>query len=60
MSCILRTHARSRTGMEDAIRAKHNVEIDGRRISVKEAIPQDQIPPGLFVARPLGFVSSVS
>lgn len=32
-------------GMEDAIRDKHNSEIDGRRISVKEAIPQDQIPP---------------
>lgn len=35
----------SRAGMEDAIRDKHNSEIDGRRISVKEAIPQDQIPP---------------
>lgn len=33
------------SGMEDAIRDKHNSEIDGRRISVKEAIPQDQIPP---------------
>lgn len=31
--------------MEDAIRDKHNSEIDGRRISVKEAIPQEQIPP---------------
>jgi RNA recognition motif-containing protein len=36
----------SRAGMEDAIRDKHNAEIDGRRISVKEAIPQEQIPPG--------------
>lgn len=35
----------SRAGMEDAIRDKHNSEIDGRRISVKEAIPQEQIPP---------------
>jgi hypothetical protein len=38
----------SRAGMEDAIRDKHNSEIDGRRISVKEAIPQEQIPPGAF------------
>jgi hypothetical protein len=36
----------SRAGMEDAIRDKHNSEVDGRRISVKEAIPQEQIPPG--------------
>ncbi|KAF6255924.1 hypothetical protein COO60DRAFT_1272258 [Scenedesmus sp. NREL 46B-D3] len=36
----------SRAGMEDGIRDKHNAEIDGRRISVKEAIPQEQIPPG--------------
>jgi hypothetical protein len=35
----------SRAGMEEAIRAKHNIELDGRKISVKEAIPQDQIPP---------------
>eukprot|EP00879_Flechtneria_rotunda_P003515 GHRR01003746.1.p1 GENE.GHRR01003746.1~~GHRR01003746.1.p1 ORF type:complete len:208 (+),score=55.12 GHRR01003746.1:205-828(+) len=35
----------NRAGMEDAIRQKHNADIDGRRISVKEAIPQDQIPP---------------
>lgn len=37
---------RSRAGMEDAIREKHNSELEGRKISVKEAIPQDQIPPG--------------
>jgi len=36
---------RSRAGMEEAIRAKHNTELEGRKISVKEAIPQDQIPP---------------
>ena len=30
----------SRAGMEEAIRAKHNIELDGRKISVKEAIPQ--------------------
>lgn len=41
----------SRGGMEDAIRDKHNTEIDGRRISVKEAIPQEAIPPGLVVAQ---------
>lgn len=41
----------SRAGMEDAIRDKHNAELDGRRISVKEAIPQDQIPPGERQAR---------
>eukprot|EP00775_Hariotina_reticulata_P002422 gene2422-2727_t len=35
----------SRAGMEDAIRAKHNSDLEGRRISVKEAIPQEQIPP---------------
>jgi hypothetical protein len=32
--------------MEEAIRDPHNSELDGRKISVKEAIPQDQIPPG--------------
>lgn len=36
---------RSRAGMQEAINAKHNTEIEGRKISVKEAIPQDQIPP---------------
>lgn len=35
----------SRAGMQEAISAKHNTELDGRKISVKEAIPQDQIPP---------------
>jgi RNA recognition motif-containing protein len=33
-------------GMDRAIEAKHNTEIDGRKISVRSAIPQDQIPPG--------------
>lgn len=36
---------RSRAGMQEAINAKHNTELEGRKISVKEAIPQDQIPP---------------
>jgi len=36
----------SRAGMEEAIRAKHNTDLEGRKISVKEAIPQEQIPPG--------------
>jgi hypothetical protein len=35
----------SRAGMQEAINAKHNTELEGRKISVKEAIPQDQIPP---------------
>jgi hypothetical protein len=29
--------------MQEAISAKHNTELDGRKISVKEAIPQDQV-----------------
>jgi len=33
-------------GFDDAIREMHETELDGRRISVKSAIPQDQIPPG--------------
>ena len=37
-------------GMDRAIEAKHNTEIDGRKISVRSAIPQDQIPPGELAA----------
>jgi RNA recognition motif-containing protein len=36
----------SKEGMDDAIAKRHNTEIDGRKISVRSAIPQDQIPPG--------------
>jgi hypothetical protein len=32
--------------MDAAIRDKHDSDLEGRRISVKSAIPQDQIPPG--------------
>jgi hypothetical protein len=46
--------------MEDAIRAKHNSEIEGRRISVKEAIPQDQIPPGALLCAACRRVRCVS
>ncbi len=35
-----------REGMEAAIRDKHETEFEGRKISVKAAIPQDQIPLG--------------
>ncbi|KIZ02785.1 Glycine-rich RNA-binding protein 10 [Monoraphidium neglectum] len=37
---------KDREGLDSAIREKHDTELDGRRISVKSAIPQDQIPPG--------------
>ncbi len=37
---------KDRESLLDAIRDLHNKEIDGRPISVKEAIPQDQIKPG--------------
>lgn len=37
---------KDRESMLDAIRDLHNKEVDGRPISVKEAIPQDQIKPG--------------
>ncbi|KXZ44966.1 hypothetical protein GPECTOR_60g744 [Gonium pectorale] len=37
---------KDRDSMLDAIRDLHNKDVDGRPISVKEAIPQDQIKPG--------------
>jgi len=37
---------RDREGLDAAIREKHDAELEGRRVSVKAAIPQDQIPPG--------------
>jgi RNA recognition motif-containing protein len=37
---------RDREGMDSAIRDKHESDLDGRKISVKAAIPQEQIPPG--------------
>ena len=37
---------RDRESMLDSVRDMHNKDIDGRPISVKEAIPQDQIKPG--------------
>ncbi|GLC33783.1 hypothetical protein PLESTB_000115300 [Pleodorina starrii] len=37
---------KDRESMLDAIRDLHNKDVDGRPISVKEAIPQDQIKPG--------------
>ncbi|KAG2482396.1 hypothetical protein HYH03_018674 [Edaphochlamys debaryana] len=37
---------KDRESMLDAVRDLHNKDVDGRPISVKEAIPQDQIKPG--------------
>ncbi len=37
---------KDRESMLDAIRDMHNKDVDGRPISVKEAIPQDKIKPG--------------
>lgn len=37
---------KDRESLQDAVREMHNKEVDGRTISVKEAIPQDQIRPG--------------
>jgi RNA recognition motif-containing protein len=37
---------RDRESMLDSVRDLHNKDIDNRPISVKEAIPQDQIKPG--------------
>jgi hypothetical protein len=33
-------------GMESAIKGRHGSKIKDREISVKEAIPEDKIPPG--------------
>lgn len=37
---------RDRESLLDAVRDLHNKDVDGRPISVKDAIPQDQIKPG--------------
>lgn len=37
---------KDRESLTDAVREMHNKEVDGRTISVKDAIPQDQIRPG--------------
>ena len=34
------------TGLEDAIRDMHDKELEGRKISVVRAVPQDQTKPG--------------
>lgn len=42
----------NKRSMQDAIRGLHNSKVDGRLISVREAIPQDQPHPPPFRDRP--------
>lgn len=39
-------HFSNKEDMEEAIEQMHDTEIDGRKISVTRAIPQDSIQPG--------------
>lgn len=39
-------HFGNKEDMEEAVEKMHDTEIDGRKISVNRAIPQDSIQPG--------------
>ena len=39
-------HFPNKEDMEEAIEKMHDTEIDGRKISVTRAIPQDSVQPG--------------
>ncbi len=40
-----------KSGMEEAIAEKHDTDMEGRKISVRSAIPESDIPPGALPGR---------